>query len=132
MAKKKLDFSENSFLGSMMLVVGFLGSVATIITFFTRDLLLILGTLAGASTAMSVCLLVLNGIHRRRISELEREREEAKVELVSERGRADQFALTASNVSTAVLAAFDMLPEAGPAPPRRRRLEAKPEEDAGA
>ena len=115
-----------------MLVVGFLASVATIVSFFTRDLLLIFGTLAGASTAMSVCLLVLNSIQRRRIAELEFEMEAAKVELVNERGRADHFALTASNVSTAVLAAFNMLPEAGPATPRRRKHDTAPEEDGGA
>lgn len=129
MAGKKLDFSETSFLGATMIVVGFLASAATIITFFTRDLLLVLGTLAGASSALAVCLLVLNGIHRRRIAELQSEKEDLKIDLSVERGRADQFSLTASNVSTAVLTAFNMLPEAGPAIPRRRRPEIAPDDD---
>lgn len=132
MAGKKFDFSENSFLGSAMLVVGFLGTAATIVTFFTRDQQLILATIAGASTALSVCLLVLNGIHRRRIAALESEKEDLKVELSVERDRVDHFAHTANNVSKAVLTAFNMLPEAGPAIPRRRRPEIAPEDDGGA
>lgn len=132
MAGKKVDWSENSFLGSVILVIGFLGTAATVVTFFTRDPQLILATIAGAATALSDCLFVLNGIHRRRLAQLESEKEELRVDLSVEKGRADQFSLTASNVSTAVLTAFNMMPEVGPAIPRRRRPETAPEDDGGA
>lgn len=116
----KPDLSEQSFFGAALIVLSAVGSIVGVGAFFWKDAVVLLALAAGSAWALSISLLVMNSVYRRRIAQLETAVDELKTELDTEKGRVGDLSATARSVSTAVLSALRLSPEAELPPPRQR------------
>lgn len=119
---KQLDFSEQSWLGSAIIVASALTALLGTSALFWQNAIILLAIAMATGWTLCIGLFVFNAWLRRRVHNLENEllseRHRLETELVAERGRTDHFAATASNVSSSVLTVLRMTPDAPQPPPR--------------
>lgn len=127
---KRIDLSENSFLGALVIVVGGVGSAIGVAAIFIKDTTVLVAIAAGAGWALCLALFVMNARERRRIRQLEselgaqkrtstKEVQFLRADLEITRKQAGDWSAAASNVSEASLTALRMVP-APPNPPPRQ------------
>ena len=109
------SFSETTWIGALVAVVGAVASIVGVAYIFAPQPIVALAIGAGFGWALVIALFVLDGIHRNRIAQLE-------VDLAEAKGRADNWcaaAMDASATSRAVAELFK--PQVLPPTPRRKR-----------
>lgn len=116
----KVDLSENSFVGALVIVLSAVGSVVGVASLFVKDPTTLVAIAAGAAWALSLCLFVMGGMQKRQIAKLEAEVADLKIELADSRRQAEQWSMTASNVSQSTLTILQIAPSAPNPPPRRQ------------
>jgi hypothetical protein len=115
MTKKLPSFSESTWIGAFVAVVGAVGSIIGLAYIFAPQPIISLGIGAGFGWALVIALFVVNGILRNRIAQLEADVAEAKE-------RADNWSYAAADASAASRAVAELFkPQALPPTPRRRK-----------
>jgi len=123
---KSPDLSESTWLGSAILVLGFLFGCVGVATLFVSDQSAIYGIAVGAGWTLCIVLLAFSGSLRKRIKILEKQLETTAIDLNEARRQAAEWSATSKAVSTSVQSVLELvgLPTATRAPRRRPKSEA--------
>jgi hypothetical protein len=134
LARQPVDISENSFLGALLIVASAIGSIVGVAALVVENPATLVGIAAGSAWALSFCLFVIVGIHKRRIAQLENDLDDLKIELADTRRQSDHWSVAAKNVAEATTTVLQMMPTTPIPPPRRQpsAIQAGSDHDSGA
>ena len=114
MSIKAPSFSETSWLGTIVLVLGFIASILGLAYIFWPQTVVLLAIGAGFGWALAAALFVVNGMHRTRIADSE-------THLSVARSQADAWAAAAADASAASKTVAELFRPQIPMPTPRKR-----------
>lgn len=122
MAPKPPSFSETTWLGASVLILGTAASILALAYVFTERAIILLALGAGYGWAVATVAFVLCGKHRRRVAELETQLGEANEQTNTLAGVAREASAAAREASAASKAVAELFrPSTSTAQPRRRK-----------
>lgn len=109
----KVDANEGSWVGSLLIIVSAIASLAGVASLFWSDPNIILAFIAGAGWTLALALFVMNYRQRQRLGFLEADLKEARTQ-------ASEWSGTANNISHVIREVFAMGINNPPVRPRHR------------